>query len=423
MYLLQRVPNGEFILSEFHGKQIPDYAILSHTWIANDQEVTFKEITKGKGKDKLGYNKLKFCADQATKDGLRYFWVDTCCIDKRSSAELHEAINSMFMWYQESKKCYVYLSDVPSEKALEGPLKQTLALSSPVHQSRILAFEGCRWFRRGWTLQELLAPTSVEFFDSNGNWIGDKRTLQTEISEATRIPSGVLLGDYTYLLKVDEDERLSWAAERQTTREEDAAYSLLGLFDIHIALLYGEGRKKAFMRLHRERLSAKAYERLYGRTKDPFSANTHQLGRVSTARVLPSRKETLQTRKRLASEAFPPSVVNEVTIGYVGPNLTETQLVLTHENGLIPRVIHADVQVESVSDLDPENTLASQRIQDTQEDDAQVRDQRMQAWWDQAVAANLALQDGYDKVAVLLVKWADEIDELRTREEVRELFI
>ncbi|KAF1932631.1 uncharacterized protein M421DRAFT_245367 [Didymella exigua CBS 183.55] len=115
MYLLQQDTNGDLTLSEFFGKKIPPYAILLHTWIATHEEVIFKEIVKGRGKAKSGYRKLHFTTKQAVKDGLRYFWVDTCCIDEASSTELQEAINSMFRWYQRSKRCYAYLSDVSSD--------------------------------------------------------------------------------------------------------------------------------------------------------------------------------------------------------------------------------------------------------------------------------------------------------------------
>ncbi|KAH7392122.1 heterokaryon incompatibility protein-domain-containing protein, partial [Phaeosphaeria sp. MPI-PUGE-AT-0046c] len=251
MHLLYIGDNGAFSLAEFYGKQIPSYAILSHTWIASHEEVTFKDITKGRGQRKAGYGKLNFIAKQATADNLRYFWVDTCCIDKASSAELQEAINSMFLWYQKSSKCYVYLADVTS--GTPSNIAHDRMVSS--HQSWKPAFLQSRWFTRGWTLQELLAPRTVQFFSSEGNLLGDKISLWSDIEKVTEIPLDVLQGDYAYLLRYPLEKRLSWAAERETTREEDAAYSLLGLFNLHIPLLYGEGRRKAFSRLHRERES------------------------------------------------------------------------------------------------------------------------------------------------------------------------
>src|SRR5204863_8204286 len=131
----------------------PPYAILSHTWQGED-EITFNDLTKNdakdNAKDKAGYKKINFCAQQAERDGLRYFWVDTCCIDKSNSSELSEAINSMFRWYQNAAKCYVYLSDVLITQRRASNEFFELSLES--------AFRASRWFTRGWTLQELLAP-------------------------------------------------------------------------------------------------------------------------------------------------------------------------------------------------------------------------------------------------------------------------
>jgi hypothetical protein len=107
MRLLERKPDGSLILREFIGSAVPAYAILSHTW--GKEEVSFQEVDAGTGKDKAGWRKIEFCAKQAGADGLRYIWVDTCCIDKRNVVELSEAINSMFRWYQKAARCYVYL--------------------------------------------------------------------------------------------------------------------------------------------------------------------------------------------------------------------------------------------------------------------------------------------------------------------------
>jgi hypothetical protein len=106
-------------LAEFHGENIPPYAILSHTWGPDHDEVTYSDVLSGKGENKAGYQKLHFCRKQAIQDGLRYFWVDSCNIDRASSSELSEAINSMWSWYHKARKCYVYLSDVSSQAAHE----------------------------------------------------------------------------------------------------------------------------------------------------------------------------------------------------------------------------------------------------------------------------------------------------------------
>ena len=171
MRLLERNSAGQLSLTkDLIGDDIPQYAILSHTWGA--EEVTFGDLIDGTGKSKAGYDKIRFCAQQAANDGLQYFWVDTCCIDKSSSAELQEAINSMFRWYQNAAKCYVYLSDVSIRKRKASDWSSDYTWES--------AFRSSRWFTRGWTLQELLAPgpDSVEFFSQEGDRLGDKRTLE-----------------------------------------------------------------------------------------------------------------------------------------------------------------------------------------------------------------------------------------------------
>jgi hypothetical protein len=114
MHLLQRNDAGDFSPTKdlVGNDKIPPYAILSHTWVEG-QEVTFKDLADGTGKSKTGYDKLRFCAEQANRDDLQYFWVDTCCIDKSNDAELLREINAMFQPYREPSKCYVYLSDVP----------------------------------------------------------------------------------------------------------------------------------------------------------------------------------------------------------------------------------------------------------------------------------------------------------------------
>lgn len=217
-------------------EKVPAYAILSHTW--GEQEGTFKDLEKHQnveltaGTLKAGYQKILFCAQQAKRDGLDHFWIDSCCIDKSNSTELSEAINSMFRWYQNAVKCYVYLSDVQN---------------STLDQDGEFALRRSRWFTRGWTLQELLAPTVVEFFSSEGVQLGNKESLRSVIHEITGVPvealSGSTLSDFSV------DDRFCWAKDRQTTREEDRAYCLLGIFSVHLPLIYGEGEENALYRL------------------------------------------------------------------------------------------------------------------------------------------------------------------------------
>jgi len=236
MRLLTPKNHDEFNLREFFDDSIPRYAILSHTWRLDGEEVSFKDLTEGTGKKKAGYSKIQFCGEQAANDGLQYFWVDTCCIDKSSSAELSEAINSMFLWYRNAAKCYVYLADVSTDGS------DKLMWES--------AFLESKWFSRGWTLQELLAPTLVEFFSLEGKQLGDKKSLERQIYERTAIAVEALQG--SPLSNFAVAERMAWAAKRKTTRKEDGAYCLLGIFDIHMPLIYGEGREKAFNRLKEE---------------------------------------------------------------------------------------------------------------------------------------------------------------------------
>jgi hypothetical protein len=241
MRLLQVDENGEFGLTDDLIGNIPPFAILSHTWAEDHEEVTFKDLTIGPRTTKSGYKKLRFCAERAAHDRLQHFWVDTCCIDKSNSTELSEAINSMFRWYHDATKCYVYLSDVATNNHDQ---------INPSLQSWEAAFRKSRWFTRGWTLQELLAPQSVEFFCSNRKWLGDKKSLERLLHEITGIAIAALQG--TPLSEFSVRERMLWAKTRQTKREEDRAYSLLGIFGIHMPLIYGEGSASAFKRLQEE---------------------------------------------------------------------------------------------------------------------------------------------------------------------------
>lgn len=242
MHLLQFTSTDQLSLSEkIVGNNIPRYAILSHTWGADTEEVTFQDLKDGTGRDKSGYKKIYFCGEQARRDGLQYFWVDTCCIDKSNSTELAEAINSMFRWYRDAAECYVYLSDVST-------IEHDQADSSL--QSWQLAFQKCRWFTRGWTLQELIAPRSVRFFCSNGKLLGSKKSLERQLHEITQIAVPALQGSSLSTFSVKD--RISWIKNRETKREEDMAYSLLGIFDVHMPPIYGEGGDHAFERLREE---------------------------------------------------------------------------------------------------------------------------------------------------------------------------
>jgi hypothetical protein len=241
MRLLKRESNGELTLtSDFLSENCPSYAILSHTWGADTEEVSFSDLRNGTGVGKTGYQKILFCAVQAIQDGLQYFWVDTCCIDKSSSSELQEAITSMFLWYRNAVKCYVYLSDVSIRK-----WEKTDEPTDTWERD----FRTSRWFTRSWTLQELIAPASVEFFSSDGQRLGDKISLERQIHESTGINVRALQGHQ--LSDFSISERMSWAVRRQTKRVEDKAYALFGIFGVFMPIIYGEG-DNAFNRLQAE---------------------------------------------------------------------------------------------------------------------------------------------------------------------------
>ena len=229
------------------------YAILSHTW--DSDEVLFDDVRNlGPGEfttnvHKKGASKVINSCIQAKKDGYDCIWIDTCCIDKSSSAELSEAINSMFKWYALADVCYAYLSDMTvAEFIFQDP------------------FRVSRWFSRGWTVQELVAPSSLVFFDREWVEIGARVRFSTWIAKITWIDQSFLQPrpastNFQFLQNqlgnLPVSTRLSWARNRETTRGEDLAYCLMGLFDVNMPLLYGEGEEKAFVRLQREIITAR----------------------------------------------------------------------------------------------------------------------------------------------------------------------
>lgn len=231
----------EWKFSEFYrgpGDAMPRYAILSHRW--EQDEFTYQEALlhsinpsalqhHGRGLRKiLEFRRLAAAAE------FDWVWIDTCCIDKSSSAELTEAINSMFNWYRQSRMCFAYLSDVHSVD----------------HIAR------SKWFERGWTLQELLGPSEIRFYGAGKpawTYLGRKSTPQIleALQQRTKIPRQCMLSA-TRIPEQPVAVRMSWASGRKTMREEDKAYCLLGIFDVNMPLLYGEGLEKAFRRLQEE---------------------------------------------------------------------------------------------------------------------------------------------------------------------------
>jgi len=252
---------------DFTYDEATSYAILSHRW--TEQEVNYEEIVdlaklekKDQIRQRLGYQKILASCMQAKKDKFEWLWVDTCCIDKRSSAELSEAINSMYRWYENAGVCYAYLHDVPD------PL-----LPTEHDRQKYPKFGWPEWFLRGWTLQELIAPSNVQFFNKNWQNIGDKRTLAPTLADIAKIPEHIL----THGLRGNRPciaQIMSWAADRKTTRVEDRAYSLMGLLEVNMPMLYGEG-KKAFHRLQLEIIRASNDQSIFAWscTNDKWTGN------------------------------------------------------------------------------------------------------------------------------------------------------
>jgi hypothetical protein len=208
------------------------YAILSHRWL-DEGEPTYEAMENCKATGP-GYEKLKSFCNHARHYGMEFAWSDTCCIDKSSSTELDESIRSMFRWYRNSTVCIVYLGQ--SEK-----------VNDILHDE---------WTTRGWTLQELLAPYRIKFF--NKYWVplvggeNDIKWEETELSKTLERATGVPHDALRRKFKPSPskvDERMTWAARRKTTRAEDVAYSLMGVFDVSLQIAYGEGGDRAFCRL------------------------------------------------------------------------------------------------------------------------------------------------------------------------------
>ncbi|KAH7074696.1 hypothetical protein BKA63DRAFT_319585 [Paraphoma chrysanthemicola] len=276
MYLLRQADDGSISLVQFNGREVPKYAILSHTWGEVENEVTFSAIASangiftrrttddgltrhiyvagGKSEDpdhhkwllalqsKKGYEKIRFCSQQASKHNLAYFWIDSCCINRKNSAELTEAINSMFRWYRNAAICYVYLSDIYGYE--QGRRGETIS------EQAWEAFRKSKWFTRGWTLQELIAPATVEFYSQDQTYFGDRYGLGSLLSDITSLPTEVLQG--APLSQFTVEERLSWSDNRVTTLEEDTSYCLFGIFDVYMPPIYGEGGENARKRLRNE---------------------------------------------------------------------------------------------------------------------------------------------------------------------------
>ncbi|KAF4954960.1 hypothetical protein FSARC_11989 [Fusarium sarcochroum] len=296
MHLLSLDASGELGLTTFT-QDIPPYAILSHTWGADDEEVTFRDLRKKSGKDKIGYEKIRFCGQQAT-----------------NLTELSEAITSMFRWYRNAEKCYVYLSDVSSGNNEDG---REMRRWKP-------AFRKSRWFTRAWTLQELIAPKSVGFFSCEGDYLGSKETLELQVHELTDISLAALRG--AHLSEFSVHERFRWAEKRSAKRIEDRAYSLLGIFDVSMSLRYGEG-DNAFKRLEKKTgLSSQDLHQISYPVhwNVPLTANT----------LFTGREEILEELESIVHDAIENPLPEEpcwiVVSGMGGQGKSELSLQLAH---------------------------------------------------------------------------------------------
>lgn len=288
-------------------EKAPSYAILSHTW--GDGELSFAEFRslEDSARAKGGFDKISKTCELAKESNIPYAWVDTCCIDKSSSAELTEAINSMYDYYRRSEICYVYIDDWGPEVEWGDLIALGDLESEPdaepqrtsEAQSTVRANQPLRWFTRGWTLQELIAPKQVEFYDASWLSRGFKHNPEVTpcLSRITGITSEILEKcGWVGLDSVALGQRMSWAAYRETSRVEDTAYCLMGIFKVSMPLLYGEG-SRAFLRLQQEIIKnttdlsifAWAVGNDHGSKKGIFSTHPRQFSMLKTCSLRKSQ--------------------------------------------------------------------------------------------------------------------------------------
>lgn len=280
----------------------PEYAILSHTWISPKDEITYQDFKQRKGDiendifKQKGWAKLRRYCDRAAKDGWKWAWMDTCCIDKTNPADTQEAINAMFRWYQNAGACYAYLDDVDVDKVIDCPefdlddIAGRDNVADPTsfpHQALKAFLIKAKWFTRGWTLQELLAPPYLVFVDTSWRRIGTRESWADEIKEASKIEARHLTNfSPTDFKSCSIAMRFSWASRRLTTVEEDETYSLLGLFGISLPLIYGEGRWRAFNRLQRELITVYNDDSIFAwklrQSTNEQSNESHKTGKTSS---------------------------------------------------------------------------------------------------------------------------------------------
>jgi hypothetical protein len=274
-------------LAEFESSDAPPYAILSHTW--TKEEITYQDlqIERKAGKE-AGYAKLDNGCRLAASAGFNYIWLDTCCIDKTNHVELSEAINSMFHWYKQASICFAHLADVP-------PNLDPYDKESPFRRSK--------WFTRGWTLQELLAPSKITFLASDWTKFGTKDTLVSPIVDITGIPMEFLLGHD--LEHASVAMRMSWASKRVTTKAEDIAYCLMGIFDIQMPLLYGEREAGAFRRLQQEIMKTSDDQSIFAWTSEDLHTPLHDSSVRQTYSLLAHSPASFRSSGHLVQTTAP----------------------------------------------------------------------------------------------------------------------
>lgn len=269
--IMRLLDTGTLKLKEFFDSNTPPYAILSHTW--GNEEISFLEMQNhDEGiRAKAGFKKIiNFCA-LAKSHGFAYGWADSCCIDKRNSAELSEAINSMYQYYYNAAECLVYLEDIPSQ--LDAQNERTMVES----EFLLTAIKSSRWFTRGWTLQELIAPKQRYFFAGDWSPIENLAFFNKVLADVTGIDERVLenrhmVSDFCVA------QRMRWASRRHTTRSEDIAYSLMGMFNVNMPIIYGEGAIKAFRRLQNEIMQVSFDQTIFA-----WQANYESSGLLATS--------------------------------------------------------------------------------------------------------------------------------------------
>ncbi|KJA27585.1 hypothetical protein HYPSUDRAFT_862747 [Hypholoma sublateritium FD-334 SS-4] len=300
------------------------YAILSHTWIRDVPGDVIYQGWNTRERYPAGYRKVAyFCAVAAQAHGVGFGWMDNVCINKDSSSELDESIRSMYKWYRGAHVCISFLS-------------QSWDLSGMKDDS---------WFTRGWTLQELLAPRDNYFYNGNWEYLGSStdEAIQSAIESASTITRAELeacrRGETD---RIPISRRLQLAAKRQVTREEDMAYSLMGLLGVDISVAYGEGTEHAFFRLVREMLSTK---------KDVLDIFNH--GYYPSRKIIPATIDNYRIR---STTIYTPDFEGKLQQSQWQP--PSEPIVLTHLGVRIPLLlVHAlkvdrfDAQCVPVGDL------------------------------------------------------------------------